>query len=125
MDPIRTGGSHTVSTTSTEPVGSAPAEASESTMLGPVPLVPLGRPQVAAAPALRRAAPVVRTTGLSGRARAVLGATLLALLAWEFRESLASSGLAARVPGLTLYDTPVAAAARNVPLREGKPPPIR
>src|SRR2546422_11024578 len=49
MDPIRTGGSHTVSTTSTEPVGSAPAEASESTMLGPVPLVPLGRPQVAAA----------------------------------------------------------------------------
>src|SRR2546421_554614 len=50
MDPTRTGGSHTVSTTSTEPVGSAPAEAaSESTMLGPVPLVPLGRPQVAAA----------------------------------------------------------------------------
>ena len=48
-----------------------------------------------------------------------------ACCAWEFRESLASSGLAARVPGLTLYDTPVAAAARNVPLREGKPPPIR
>ena len=50
MDPTGRGGSDTVSTASPEPVPSAPSEAgSESTMLGPVPLVPLGRPQVAAA----------------------------------------------------------------------------
>jgi hypothetical protein len=86
-----------------------------------VPTTTVRKPQVAG-PTVRRPAPAAKTKGLSGRNRAMLGGTLAALLAWEFRDGVSGAG---GLPPLTLYDAPDAVRAARTPPREGKPPPVR